>query len=247
MKFALTIFLFLFSLQQSYGQSGNENIALPKNDRVPVAGSEKVDLILSRTFLVESPDGVSLNQGRSGTYSIGIGYGIPLGKAVEIKLEPRLTWQKLVFTDKDTTGKYFPSPTAGPDYIFEKMRMSYIEVPLGLKLKLARNIEDKYKFLIEAGFSFGFNVGSTFKSRFEIDTNNNGNNDGLITSKVTNIPEVAELRYGPFGRIGTNWISLYGFYRMSNIFNEGQLFQTTTGLRAYPQFSNLELGLSIRI
>lgn len=247
MKYTFTLFLILLTVGFTYGQSTNENMAIPKNNRLPVAGSEKVDFIFSRTFLVESPEGVSLNQGRSGTYSIGVGYGIPLGKALEIKLEPRLTWQKLVFTDSDTTGKYFPSAVGGTNYVFEKLRMSYVEVPLGLKLKLARNIEDKYKFLVEAGFSFGFNIGSTAKSRFDTDSNSDGTIDGQTSIKMTNIPEVAELRYGPFGRIGTNWISIYGFYRMTNIFNEGQLFPSTTGLRAYPQFSNLEIGLSIRI
>lgn len=247
MKHALfTALITVFSFVCLSAQTSDQNVARPKSEKIPVAGSEKVDLIFSRTFMFGDANGADIAQGRSGSYSLGIGYGIPLGRAVEIKFEPRVTWQKLVFTEGDAD-KYFPSSAFGEDYIYEKLRMGYVEVPIGFKFKGARNAEDKYKFLFEAGFSFGFNVSSTAKARYQVDSIGNNAVDARLTTKVNNIPDLNELRYGPFARIGTNWISIYGFYRMTPIFDEEEQFFTPLGNRAYPTFPQLELGVSIRI
>ncbi len=252
MKHALfTILISVFSFVCLSGQATDQNMARPKSDKIPVTGSEKVDIIFSRTFMFGNADSASLAQGRSGSYSFGIGYGIPLGRSVEIKFEPRVTWQKLVFTENSSDStKFFPSTARGSDYVYEKLRMAYVEVPLGFKFKGARNAEDKYKFLFEAGFSFGFNVGGTAKSRFDVDSDGNGSLDAKLTTKVNNIPDLNELRYGPYARLGTNWISIYGFYRMTEIYNEDARFPTPTtvsGERAYPKFPKLEIGFSISI
>lgn len=244
--FFTTLIIFFTFLTLS-GQSTDQNVARPKSDRIPVAGSEKVDLIFSRTFMFANADSADIAQGRSGSTSFGIGYGIPLGRAVEIKFEPRITWQKLVFTETGDSSKFFPTAYAPDNYVFEKLRMAYVEVPVGFKFKGARNAEDKYKFLFEAGFSFGFNVSSTYKSRYEVDLDGNGSLDAKQTTKVSNVLDLNELRYGPFGRIGTNWISIYGFYRMTEIFDEEKQVTTPTRTRDYPKFPKLELGVSIRI
>ncbi len=237
-----TILVSIFSFVWLSGQKTDQNMTRPKSAKLPVSGSEKVDFIFSRTFMVGDADSTSITQGRSGSYSIGIGYGIPLGRTVEIKFEPRVTWQKLVFTENTDSTKFFPSSATGSDYIYEKLRMAYVEVPIGFKIKGARNAEDKYKFLFEAGFSFGFNVGSTSKSRFNVDSLN-----AKLTTKVSNIPDLNELRYGPYIRLGTNWISIYSFYRMTEIYNEEKRFDSPTGERSYPKFPMLEIGFSISI
>ena len=248
MKYALLpILIFLVSSFGLQGQTSDQNVARPKSDNIPVAGSEKVDIIFSRTFMFGDAVGANYSEGRSGSYSLGIGYGIPIGRAFEIKIEPRVTWQKLVFTENGDTTKVFPSTLTGTDYIYEKLRMAYVEVPLGIKVKGARNAEDKYKFLFEAGFSFGFNVSSTAKSRFEVDTDGVGGVDSKMTTKVNNIPDLNELRYGPYARIGTNWIAIYGFYRMTEIFDTDSQFNSVNGLINYPTFPQLEIGVSIRI
>ncbi len=248
MKYAfLPILISLFSFMNLHAQTSDQNIAQPRDSDIPVAGSEKVDLIFSRTFMFGDANGTAYSEGRSGSYSLGIAYGIPIGGRVfEIKIEPRVTWQKLVFTSADS-GKVFPSAIYGSNYVYEKLRMSYVEVPLGIKIKGARNAEDKYKFLFEAGFSFGFNVGSTAKTRLEVDSDGSGDLDARQTVKVNNIPDLEELRYGPYARLGTNWISIYGFYRMTDIFDASSQFPSVNGDINYPSFPKLELGLSIRI
>lgn len=248
MKKAALFLLSMFACIALSAQSSSENEALRVNDRVPVAGSEKTDLIFSRTFFVGTVDGVDFDQARSGSYSLGIGYGIPIGKSVEIKFEPRATWQKIVFRQFSDSTKYFPSSSMGAEMIYEKLRAFYVEVPVGVKLKLARNAEDKYKLLLEGGFSFGFNSGSTFKSRFSVDADDDPNDmESRATVKVNNFQGFSSLRYGPYGRIGTNWISIYGFYRLSDVFDDSMMFSTPNGDVAFPKFPALELGLSIII
>ena len=248
MKKAAFLFLSLFVYVAALAQTSNENQALKVNDRVPVAGSEKTDLIFTRTFFAGTVEGVDFDGARSGSYSLGVGYGIPIGNSVEIKLEPRATWQKLVFREFSDTTKYFPSSLTGSEMIYEKLRAFYVEVPVGVKLKLARNAENKYKLLLEGGFSFGFNAGSTFKSRFSVDADSDPNDmESRATVKVNNFEGFNSLRYGPYGRIGTNWISIYGFYRLSDVFDDTMMFNTPSGDVAFPKFPQLELGLSIII
>lgn len=247
MKKAGLILFSLFLSMAVVAQSSNDNEAVRLTDRTPVAGSEKTDLIFTRTFFAGSVDGVDFDPARSGSFSLGFSYGIPIGQVVEIKIEPRATWQKLVFREFGDSAKYFPSSAVGDEMVYEKIRAFYVEAPIGIKLKLARNAENKYKFLLEGGFSFGFNAGSTFKTRMNVNADDNPDLESVGTYKVNNVQHLSSLRYGPYGRIGTNWISIYGFYRLTDVFDAGEMFSTPSGDVAYPKFPNLELGLSITI
>jgi hypothetical protein len=134
--------------------------------------------------------------------------------------------------------------------VFEKQRFTYLEVPLGLKFKLARNVVDRYRLLLEGGFSMGVRFASMYKRR---DLNPapaaNPNFQPKTTTKVNYVEDLNRFRFGPYARIGTNLISLYGFYRMSGIFRHGGKFNNPDGLttRDYPAFPRLELGISLTI
>jgi hypothetical protein len=226
---------------------GQDNNALKVDKKIPVTGSEKVDFIFNRSLLVGGIRGVPFEVTRSGTYSLGIGYGIPIGKSLEFKFEPRLLWHKLYFIDSDD--KWFPSSDTSETLIYEKQRVSYIEVPVALKLKLARNLVDKYKLLIEMGFVFGRRLGSTYKTRHWTDVGPDGNLVGpKVTMKTNRIEDLNKYRYGPFARIGTSWISFYGFYRLSDIFLPYRRFNHEPNTnRVYPNFGKVEVGLTIAI
>ena len=224
----------------SYAQDNN---AIKINDKLPVSTGEKTDFIFTRSILIGSVAGAPFDVSRSGAYSIGVGYGIPIGKTLEIKLEPRASWHKLYF--KPQADKTFPTAGTDSSLIYEKLRAFYVEVPLGLKFKLARNTDDKYKLLLEAGFSFGFNAGSTAKTRRKIDIDGNGTLDTKVTTKVHDIPELNALRYGPYARIGTNWITFYGFYRLTDIFDPSKKIGDDISGTAYPAFPQVEIGFSI--
>ncbi|MEM0998020.1 MAG: hypothetical protein AAGN35_13095 [Bacteroidota bacterium] len=230
----------------AHAQNDNSNNAVKINDRLPVSGGEKTDFVFTRSFLAgATPDGAPYATARSGIWAIGFGYGFPIGKVMEIKLEPRAAWHKLVFTA--SPGKTFPTADTSTTLVYEKIRSFYIEVPLGLKFKLARNADDKYKLLLEGGFSFGFNAGSTFKTRSEVDQDDNGSFESRLTTKLRNVQELNSLRYGPYARIGTNWISIYGFYRLTDVFDpNAKIGDDVTGVD-YPVFPALEIGFSLML
>lgn len=215
--------------------------------KIPVTGSEKVDFIFTRSVLVGRVPNVAYELGRSGTYSVGIGYGFPIGKSLEFKLEPRITWHKLYFAP--TAGKWFPSNDSSATLIYEKQRVSYVEVPALIKFKLARNSVDRYKLLVELGFVFGHKLGSTYKSRHMSSVDSLGALVGpRITTKVNRIDDLSPFRYGPMVRIGTNWIAAYGFYRLSDVFLPyRKLNVENLPDRAYPKFGRIEFGLTIAI
>ena len=224
------------------------NEAIKIEDKLPVSSGEKTDITFTRALLIGSADGAPFENARSGVYSVGIGYGIPIGgKVLELKIEPRATWHKLYF--EQDTARWFPMRGIDTSVtrVYEKMRAFYIEMPVGLKFKLARNAEDKYKLLIEAGFSIGFNTGSTSKIRNEHDSDGDGTLDTKQTIKTHSVPDVNRWRYGPYFRFGTNWGSLYGFYRMSELFDPNATFNSEGTERSYPAFPQIEIGLSITL
>ncbi|MFN8398224.1 MAG: hypothetical protein U0176_26680 [Bacteroidia bacterium] len=220
---------------------------LKVDKKIPVTGSEKLDFIFTRSVLVGRVPNVAYELGRSGTYSLGIGYGFPLGKSLEFKLEPRVTWHKLYFAP--TPDKWFPSNDSSATLIYEKQRVSYVEVPALIKFKLARNVQEHYKLLVEMGFVFGHKIGSTSKTRRMSGVDSNNNLVGpKITTKVHRIDDLNPFRFGPMFRIGTNWISAYGFYRLSDVFLPyRKLSIENLPDRAYPKFGRIELGLTIAI
>jgi len=230
------------------GLQAQDNTAKNVRSKIGVTGGERNDFIFTRSFLPgDVGTGVFLDGARSGATSLGFGIGIPVGKAFEFKFEPRMTWLKLYYSPTSDTTKYFPSTNTADNLVYEKQRAFYLEVPVGFRLKLARNARDNYKFLFEGGFSFGVNLGATAKTRIETDLDADGNFDSFTTVRTNRINDLELLRYGPYGRIGTNWIQIYTFYRLSDVFQSDQMFNPGTGDRAYPTFPALEIGLSLSL
>lgn len=243
-----TLCLLLLTFSWSHSQDNN---ALKVDKKIPVTGSEKFDIVFTRSIPIGKVQGVPYEVTRSGTYSIGMSYGIPMGKSLELKFEPRLLWHKLLFTAAED--KWFPSSDTSETLIYEKQRVSYFEVPVALKFKLARNLLDKYRFLMEMGFVFGRRLGSTSKTRHYSDVDSMGNVLGpKITVKINRIDHLNPFRFGPFLRIGTNWASVYAFYRMSDLFQPNRKFldpyAPPFAIRVpYPHFSKLEIGVTLAL
>jgi hypothetical protein len=237
--------------------AGTANIlaqAPPQNNEAPrvkekirVTGGEKTDFIFTRTFMVGQADSlVPFGVSRSGAYTVGVGYGIPIGKVLELKLEPRATWHKIYF--KPSPDKWFPSALNDSSLVYEKQRIFYLEMPIGLKFKLARNAVEKYQVLLEGGFSAGVNFGGALRTRINVDTNSDGIFDGRVTSKLTRVGEWNRFRFGPYARFGLRYVSIYGFYRMTSLYRVGKRFnETSTTTRDYPNFPKLEIGISVTI
>lgn len=222
--------------------------AIKVDKKIPVSGNENFDFIFTRSVMVGNVDSAAFEATRSGCYSLGIGYGLPIGKTLLLKFEPRVTWFKTYF-NRTGTDKWFPSSDTDSTLIYEKQRVAYLEVPVSFKLKLARNNVERYKLLFEAGFVFGARLSGTAKTKHFSSISANGTLQGpKITVKTGGIQDQNRFRYGPFARIGTNWVSLYGFYRMSDVFRTDRQFQLPSGAtRAYPSFPRLEVGITFAI
>lgn len=244
-KFILSLALLGFFAS---GLVGQNNEAERVRDNIPVAGGEKTDVIFTRSFLPgDAGTGVFLDGARSGASSLGIGLGIPIGKAFEFKFEPRLTWLKLYYNPTSDSTKSFPSTITSNALVYEKQRAFYLEIPVGFRLKLARNSRDNYKFMFEGGFNFGINTGSSAKTRIDVDQDGDGDFDTFATTKVHRVENLELLRYGPYGRIGTNWIQIYAFYRLSDVFQADETFNNGVANINYPTFPALEIGLSLSL
>jgi hypothetical protein len=244
-KYLLQLVAILPVLSWTFVQA-QDNVAPRVEEKVRVTGGEKTDFILTRTLMVTGMDSVPYDIARSGTYTIGVGYGIPIGKVLELKIEPRATWHKLYF--KPVSPRWFPNAAVDSSLVYEKHRALYAEIPVGLKLKLARNAVEKYQLLLEGGFSAGINLGSSTKVRRLMPSPNDPDLEIKQTVKTNRIWELNPLRWGPYARFGTRYVSLYAFYRMTGLYAPGRKFSDSpTTSRNYPAFPKLEIGLSITI
>jgi hypothetical protein len=241
----------LWVLVAGYGTCQGQEASTPLkvDKKIPVTGSEKMDFVFTRSVLVGGTvQGGSYEVARSGAYSFGISYGIPISKSLELNVEPRVLWHKLVFAN-GAADKWFPSSDSSSTLIYEKQRISYLELPLAFKFKLARNNANRYRVLLEMGFVSARRIGSTFKTRhYQSVDSGGGSQPPKITWKTNRIVDLNDWRFGPFMRLGTSWGSLYGFYRMTNIFSKDKYFVNPDGTtRAYPSFSKFELGVTLAL
>ena len=197
--------------------------------------------------MVSAMDSVPYDISRSGTYSIGIGYGFSIFRGLELKIEPRATWHKLFFRPEGD--RWFPAASPDTAVIYQKQRAFYVEMPVGLKFKLFRNkVSDRYQVLMEAGFSTGVNLGSASKTRSEVNVDSDPELEGKLTRKVNKVADLNLLRYGPYLRVGTRYVSVFALYRLTDLYRSDRSFQVSpTQSRSYPRFPHLEIGLSLTL
>lgn len=243
-RFACVLILFTLTSRTLWGQT-SDNEAIKVDPIAPITAGEKFDLIFQRNVLLANgmPDSVPVDPTRSGSISLGFSYGIPLGKFLAFKFEPRMTWHTLHFSPTGT--KTFPS-VGDSLLVWERQRNTFLETAAGFKLNLVRNAEDKVKLFLEAGAFGGYQLGNWMKVRREADLGSN--RTVRVTSKYDPVENTQKLRYGLYGRFGTNWIALVVQYRMSDIFRQQgttYLFPGTT--YTYPKFSKLEIGVTVKL
>lgn len=243
-RFILAMGLFLSCMGTGFTQT-TDNEAVKVEPSNPISAGEKFDLIIQRNVLLSNamPDSVPVDPTRSGSISLGFSYGIPLGKFAAFKFEPRLTWHTLHYTP--TGAKTFPS-VGDSLLVWERQRNTYIESAGGFKFNLVRNVEDKVKLFLEVGAFGGYQVGNFLKVRREADLGSN--RTVRITSKYDPVENTQKLRYGLYGRLGTNWIALVMQYRMSDIFKDNGTTYLYPGVNyRYPEIANLEIGVTVKL
>lgn len=195
--------------------------------------------ILQTTFLANAAssakDSIPLFTIGSGSTTLGAGYNFNVSPKFAIHLQPGVTYYKLSY--RQLAAKNFP--TRIDTFQTEKHRMTYAEFPIGLIYTFKRNEKKERQFFAELG---GF-AGIQFKSLYKItytETFTDGNIHNM-TQKIQFIPNANPIRYGLYGRVGKGLLSVYGSYRLSNV------FLTQIGQISYPitNIPRLEIGFSM--
>lgn len=192
--------------------------------------------ILQTTFLANAAtaakDSVPLFTIGSGSTTLGAGYNFNVSPKFAIHLQPGINYYKLSY--RQLAAKNYPSYV--DTFQTEKQRFTYLEMPLGLIYTFKRNEKKERQTFVELGGYAGF----MWKSIYKIDYAKvlaDGYNHN-ISQKIQTIPNANPLRYGMYARVGKGLLSVYGSYRLSNVFFE------QTGY-AMPNIPRLEVGFSM--
>lgn len=105
------------------------------------------------------------------------------------------------------------------EYKKNKLSINYVEIPLELRIR-TRGLR-QFKLTVGGKIGYAVNIHTKIK-----------NEDGKF--KAYQVPNLDRLRYGLHGAIGAGRVMLYGFYGLSELFNEGkgpEMVPITLGLR----------------
>lgn len=203
-----------------------------RSDNLPVDRPRFFNLIFNRTFQIspsnEESAGAPINSFTSGNYFLGASFKTNFNHgSFGFRFQPGLAWQLLSYEQLDA--KTFPSTTTDLD--LERHRMMYLEVPVGIFVNITKDEDGDPLVHIEGGAYAGYLLNSAYKVKFQ-------NSLGQEVKTVTkDIPDLQDVRYGLYGRVGYKWLSLYYSYRLSDLFKEN----TTNPIPGMPR---MEFGFS---
>jgi hypothetical protein len=92
-----------------------------------------------------------------------------------------------------------------------KLNATYVDIPLELRW---RSAEDINSFKIALGFKAGILASAHTKIKYK--------DDGAKIVKRKEDFNLERFRYGVYGRVGYGIFSLYGYYSLSNLFQDGK-------------------------
>ncbi len=195
--------------------------------------------ILQTTFLANAAssakDSIPLFTIGSGSTTFGAGYNFNVSPKFAVHLQPGLNYYKLSY--RQLPAKNFPSYI--DTFQTEKHRFTYAEFPVGVIYTLKRNEKKERQTFVELGGYVGFRWKAIYKINYT-QTFADGYTHN-ITQKIQTIPHSNPIRYGIYGRVGKGLFSIYGSYRLSNV------FLTKVGTTEYPvrNIPRLEVGIGM--
>ncbi len=148
--------------------------------------------------------------GKSPLY-LSIGAGLGMHNMYSNTIIPDVNGDTIKFTA--ITGKYKKS----------KISLAYLDIPFELRIKTTKG------FRMAVGFKAGFLINSHTKYKGD-DANGH-----RVKVKSKGISHLETWRFGPTFRIGYKWINFFGYYSLSNVFEDGR----------GPQFHMLSVGVMI--
>lgn len=268
MKPGLRLLFCVFSAVIFYGTPGilraqkdslaNKVTQFEKITRTPFStqNSQRFDILFTRGFLIApqngSADSIPVNAARSGTNVLALGFNIPLSFRYSIDIQPGMAFFRMYFYQKE--GKTFPDTLK---YEFQKLRISYFELPICFRINLSFSEKNNKKIPVsffQIGGSAGLRLGSSYKYR-QRDVN-----DVITSSKHHFVEGVEPLRYTVFTRFVYKSLGINLMYRLSPVFDTSQGYSysrngvqyavprtdNSSSLR-YPKMGDIEFGLTIII
>ena len=195
-------------------------VATPPDSTVtkkkPAAAKDRILIGAGFANWLNAPTGVNVKFAGSRSFDAAVMYDMPLGTSpISLALGLGFSAQNISSNAqfKDTLGVTSLVPYADSVYSDikrNKVSMSYLTVPFELRF---RSKPDKAyrRWNIAAGFKFGLLVQS--HSKYE---------DSKVKTKSYPVDNLNLLNYGPTFRFGYGQISLYGYYALSNVFENGK-------------------------
>lgn len=195
-------------------------IASPPDSTVtkkkPAAAKDRILIGAGFANWLNAPAGVNVKFAGSRSFDAAVMYDQPLGTSpISLALGLGFSAQNISSNAqfKDTLGVTSLAPYADSVYSDikrNKISMSYLTVPFELRF---RSKPDKAyrRWNVAAGFKFGLLVQSHSKYQ-----------DSNVKTKSYPVDNLNLLNYGPTFRFGYGQVSLYGYYALSNVFENGK-------------------------
>lgn len=184
----------------------------------PAAAKDRILIGAGFANWLNAPAGVNVKFAGSRSFDAAVMYDQPLGTSpISLALGLGFSAQNISsnaqFLKDSVTGATSLVPYADSVYSDikrNKISMSYLTVPFELRF---RSKPDKAyrRWNVAAGFKFGLLVQSHSKYQ-----------DSNVKTKSYPVDNLNLLNYGPTFRFGYGQVSLYGYYALSNVFENGK-------------------------
>lgn len=230
----LAIFYCSFSLFAQETTDTDKAKAKPVKEEKERSFGTTVDLYTD--LWMDVPEGIDLRFLQQGM-NLGGMFSNRFGKsAFSIAIGPVIGVHNL-YSDglfqQDTSGSTVMTAMPGEDangdgisYKRNKLTLAYLDFPLEFRMKTKSGV------LASLAFKAGFLINS--HTKYKGDDFADASQELRI--KIGDIANVESYRYGVQARLGYKNVSLYGFYSLSTVFNEGE------GPAIYP----VSVGISLR-
>ena len=241
MKQLIAILIFLFPFSQSFAGETDPLYKLAPvqirstQARPDIPGNLKVEL--GWNFLQDEPAPMEIRSFGSRSFNVYYTYEFPVGNfglyiipGIGLGLD-RYKFDNDFTLNQDTDGNVTFVDITETDPKKSHLIANYIDIPLEFRYYV-KSDNPKKSFFVGFGGKFGFLFGSHTKVKFD-------DGDETVTAKEKRSFGLNPFRYGLTGRLGYGGISLYGYWSLSELFEDGPVGTLDT--------KNFTIGLSVNL
>lgn len=212
------------------GEFGRVEQVPDTNWRKQANSGERFDLVFERGFLIPTnqPDSVPLSIARSGSYFIGASINLLFAERWRLRIQPGVSIFKMTF--QQSAGKTYPTPADSLSE--EKIRNSYIELPIGVAYVLNRDEQFRTVSFLELGIRPGVFLASSYKWTTQL-------NGEQAKVKLPLNDDFNWFRLGAYAKVTYRFLGFYTYYRFSELFQQD--------IESPPAVSGLEFGICVQI